>query len=144
MMHYVKLFIRPKEFFAEFLGTFIMVLLVKSAAISLSTLVTRGDSAGHGAMLIGGLSAGLAVMVGILVTGNNSGAHMNPAVSVGMAIWGRIPLTSLPAYLLGQFLGAFSSAGILLLSWSSTIAKTGPAVMTSFPDLGVTEAELGV
>ena len=123
-------------------GTFIMVCLVKSSAISLSALTEA--RAGDGAMLTQGLSAGLAVMVGILVTGEASGGHMNPAVSVGMAVWGRIPLTSLPAYLLGQFLGAFSSAGILLLSWSSTIAKTGPAVMTSFPDLGETEAELGV
>ena len=83
-------------------------------------------------------------MVGILVTGQASGAHMNPAVSVGMAIWGRIPLSSLPSYISGQFLGSFSAAALLLLSWSSSIARAGPAVMTSFPGLGTTEAELGL
>ena len=123
-------------------GTFIMVCLVKSSAISLSSLTD--SRAGDAAMLTGGLSAGLAVMVGILVTGESSGAHMNPAVSVGMAIWGRIPLSSLPAYVAGQFLGSFSAAGLLLLSWSSSIAKTGPAVMASSPGLGGSQAELGL
>ena len=68
----------------NFLGTFIMIVLQKSAAISLSTLVMREERAGDAAMLTGGLCAGLGVMVGILVTGGNSGAHMNPAVSLGM------------------------------------------------------------
>ena len=117
-----------------------MVSLVKSSAISLSSLAD--SRAGDAAMLTGGLSAGLAVMVGILVTGESSGAHMNPAVSVGMAIWGRVPLTSLPAYLTGQFLGSFSAAALLLLSWSSAVAQAGPAVMASSPVLGSSLVEL--
>ena len=80
-----------------------MVSLVKSSAISLSSLAD--SRAGDAAMLTGGLSAGLAVMVGILVTGESSGAHMNPAVSVGMALWGRIPLTSLPGNISSVLIG---------------------------------------
>ena len=67
--------------------------------------------------MTGGLSAGLAVMVGILVTGHNSGAHMNPAVSLGMAVWGRIPLSALPAYMLAQFSGALAASGMVLAIW---------------------------
>ena len=86
-------------------------------------------------MLTGGLSAGLAVMVGILVTGNNSGAHMNPAVSLGMAVWGRIPLSALPAYMLGQFSGALAASGLVLAIWWDLVGEVGPEVMTSYPGI---------
>lgn len=140
----MRSFIRPREFFAEFLGTFIMIAIQKSAAISLSTLVTREDRAGDAAMLTGGLSAGLGVMVAILVTGGNSGAHMNPAVSLGMAIWGRIPVSALPAYIMGQFLGAGAAAGLLVAVWWDVMKEVGPEVMSTAPVLGVGEASLGV
>ena len=113
-----------------------MVLLTKSAGVSLSVLAERGESAGSGSMLTGGLSAGLAVMVGILVTGNNSGAHMNPAVSLGMAVWGRIPLSALPAYMLGQFSGALAASGMVMAIWWDLVTgEVGPEVMTSYPGL---------
>ena len=51
---------------------------------------------------------------------------------------------SLPAYLTGQFLGSFSAAALLLLSWSSAVAQAGPAVMASSPVLGSSLAELGL
>ena len=49
-----------------------------------------------------------------------------------------------PAYLTGQFLGSFSAAALLLLSWSSAVAGAGPAVMASSPVLGSSLAELGL
>ena len=121
-----------------------MVLLQKSAAISLSVLVRRGDEAGSGSMLTGGLSAGLGVMLGILVTGNNSGAHMNPAVTLGMTVWGRTPVTSLPAYMLAQFLGSLSAASLLLCVWWEVISEVGPEVMSTAPVLGQASVQLGV
>ena len=121
-----------------------MVLLSKSAGVSLSVLAERGESAGSGSMLTGGLSAGLAVMVGILVTGHNSGAHMNPAVSLGMAVWGRIPVSALPAYMLGQFTGALAASALVLAMWWDLVSEVGPEVMTSYPVLGQSLVQLGV
>lgn len=141
-MHYINSLIRPKEFLAELLGTFIMVIIAKSAGVSLAVLSSRDDLAASGSLLSGGLSAGLGVMVGILVTGNASGAHMNPCVSVAMAIWGRLQFSALPAYILGQFLGAAAGSALVLFLFYDTISEVGPEVMTSFPGLAKSEVQL--
>eukprot|EP00091_Calanus_sinicus_P021139 TRINITY_DN6102_c0_g1_i3.p1 TRINITY_DN6102_c0_g1~~TRINITY_DN6102_c0_g1_i3.p1 ORF type:complete len:263 (-),score=61.78 TRINITY_DN6102_c0_g1_i3:81-869(-) len=141
-MYYINNLIRPKEFLAELLGTFVMVIIAKSAGVSLAVLSARNDPAATGSLLTGGLSAGLGVMVGILVTGNASGAHMNPCVSVAMAIWGRLKFSALPSYILGQFLGAAAGSALVLFLFYDTIVEVGPEVMTSYPGLAEGEVQL--
>ena len=63
---------------------------------------------------------------------------------VGMAVWGRIPLTSLPAYVLAQFLGAGAASGLVLSIWWDLVREVGPEVMTSYPGLGSSDTQLGV
>jgi len=105
-----------KEFVAEMLGTFILTLVGKAAAVSLASSENPGIA--HG---LGCVAAGLGVMIGILVTGKSSGAHVNPQVSVAFALTGDLAPLSLPAYLLGQFLGAGAAALVVLLLYQDTV-----------------------
>ena len=59
----------------------------------------------------------------MLLARNYSSAHLNPAVSIAMLVAGKMRLKQLPHHLLGQFLGAFASAGILYLIYGGFITE---------------------
>merc|ERR1712098_823686 len=106
-MESLRKIVHIKEFVAEFIGTFILVVIAKSCSLSLTALPSPAGS------LVGCLAGGLGVMTGIIVTGGASGGHINPAVSVAMVSCNKLPLAKLPSYLLGQYLGA--AVGSLLV-----------------------------
>jgi len=81
-------------------------------------------------------------MVGILVTGASSGAHMNPAVSVAMAVWGRLPISAVPAFVLAQFLGAGAASALVLFLFRDSLGEVGAQVITSAPGLATSEVQL--
>jgi len=81
-------------------------------------------------------------MVGILVTGASSGAHMNPAVSVAMAVWGRLPLSAVPAFVVAQFLGAWAAAALVLFLYHDSLGEVGAQVLASAPGLASSEVQL--
>jgi len=140
----IRSMVRPREFLSELLGTFVMVLIAKSAGLSLAILSAREDPSSSGSLLSGSVAAGLGVMVGILVTGNSSGAHMNPAVSVAMAVWGRLPLSSVPCYLLAQFIGAGAGSLLVLFISKDSVSEVGVQTLTSSPGLITGELQLSV
>ncbi|WP_166133680.1 MIP/aquaporin family protein [Nocardioides ochotonae] len=84
---------------AETLGTFILVFFGCGAAV-----MSGGDYVGTA------LAFGLALLVGIYAFGRISGAHYNPAVSLGAALSGRVAWAQLPLYIGGQLLGAILGA----------------------------------
>jgi len=132
----------PKEFVAELLGTFLLTIMAKGAALSLGGL--QADPAlGN---FIGSLTAGMGVMMGILITGGASGGHINPAVSVGMAAGKKLKLVLLPAYLLGQYLGAFLGSLLVVGLYSDVLADSGlnrsAHSLASFPGLSSNAASL--
>lgn len=64
------------------------------------------------------LAWGLAVTFGVYVAGQfGSDGHLNPAVTVGFALFGYLPMANVWPYLLGQFLGAFVGAAIVIIQY---------------------------
>src|SRR5436853_5456586 len=92
---------------AEVLGTFLLVFF--------------GCGAVHSAVLMGALVGlwqvaivwGVAIMVAIYVVGNVSGAHINPAITIALAMWRRFPWAEVPVYVVSQVLGAALAAMVL-------------------------------
>ncbi len=105
-----------REFAGEFIGTFILVLFgCGSVAVSIVF------DAYAGLMQIA-LAWGIGVMLAIYATRHLSCAHLNPAVSLAMALGRRMSAKKLPGYFLAQFAGAIAAALALYLCFSSSIA----------------------
>nr|QQL93555.1 aquaporin 9 [Bostrychus sinensis] len=94
-----------KEFLAEFLGTFVLVLF---GCGSIAQTVLSRSQLGEPLTIHIGFSVGL--MMGVYVAGGVSGGHVNPAVSLAMVILGKLKIWKFPIYVLAQFLGAFAGA----------------------------------
>jgi glycerol uptake facilitator protein len=103
--------------FAEALGTYLLVFF--------------GCGSVHAAVLAGAQSGiwqvaivwGVAIMVVIYTVGAISGAHINPAVSVALALWGRFPWRLVPAYVVSQVAGAFVAAAVLFLFFGAFLEE---------------------
>ena len=99
-----------KKLLAEFIGTFWLVFCGCGSGI----LAASFPQVGIG--LVGvSLAAGIALMAMIYTIGGVSGGHMNPAVSVGLAIAGRFPPSGILPYAVAQVLGATAAGAMLYL-----------------------------
>ena len=90
-------------FIAELLGTFILMLLGNAVVANVVLNGTKGHNSGW---IVITTAWGLAVYVAVLVAGPYSGAHINPAVTISLAIAGLFDWSLVPSYILAQFLGA--------------------------------------
>lgn len=88
----------------EFVGTFVLVLL--GCGVVACVNLTKSKGQGGGWITIT-LAWGLAVMCGVLIAGPYSGAHLNPAVSIGVAAAGKFPWSHVIPYIIAQMLGGF-------------------------------------
>ena len=102
-----------KKLLAEFIGTFWLVLGGCGSAVLAAKF--GGDmSSTLGIGLVGvSLAFGLTVLTMAYAIGHISGCHLNPAVSVGLAIGGRFSFSELPGYIAAQVLGAVVAAFVL-------------------------------
>lgn len=99
-------------FLAEFIGTLVMVLLGDGVCACISLEKSKGKGAGW---VVATLAWGFAVMCGVFIAGPYSGAHLNPALSIGLAIAGTFDWALVPGYALAQMTGGFAGAAIVWL-----------------------------
>lgn len=86
----------------EFIGTFILILL--GCGVVACVNLTKSKGVGGGWITIT-FAWGLAVMCGVLIAGPYSGAHLNPAVSIGLASAGKFPWAYVAPYIIAQMCG---------------------------------------
>ncbi len=98
--------------FAELIGTALLVLFGNGVVANAVLSQTKGFQAGWLAITAGW---GLGVMMAVYAVGTISGAHLNPAVTLGLAAIGRFPSGEITGYLLAQFTGGFVGAALVWL-----------------------------
>lgn len=130
------------ELIAEFLGTLVLIALGDGVV----AMVVLFGTGAPGEVVKGGytnitLGWGLAVLMGICVAGKVSGAHLNPAVTLALAVTRGFPWRKVGPYTLAQMAGAFAGAALVyvnyrpaILSFDAELSKQATAgIFTTFP-----------
>jgi len=114
-----------KLFMAEMVGTMLLVLLGDGTVAGVVLSKSKAEKSGWIVITTGW---GLAVAMAVYAVGRISGAHINPAVTVSLAVTGKLPWSEVPQYLAGQVVGAFLGAVLVWLAylahWEETENKS--------------------
>jgi MIP family channel proteins len=108
----VRLSGTAREAAAEFLGTF--VLIVFGSAVVAQVVFGQG---GSGTYISINIAWGLAVTMGVYASAGVSGAHLNPAVTLALAVHRGFPWSKVLPYTLAQMAGAFTGAAVTFLTY---------------------------
>ena len=111
-------------FVAELVGTALLILLGDGVVAGVVLSKSKAQGAGWIVITTGWA---LAVAMPVYAIGRVSGAHINPAVTFGLAVVGRFPWSQVPGYLLAQFLGAFLGAVLVWLAYLAHWRETSDA-----------------
>ncbi|RYG74422.1 aquaporin family protein [Lentibacillus lipolyticus] len=132
------------EFLAELIGT--MILIILGGGVVAGVVLKKSKAEGTGWVLIT-IGWGLGVTMGVYAVGQFTGAHINPAVTLGFAAAGEFPWAKVPMYISAQLIGALIGAVIVFFNylphWKETedkVAKrdvycTTPAIRSQFSNL---------
>lgn len=105
----------------EFIGTLVLVLM--GDGVCAATTLERSKAKGGGWIVVT-LAWGFAVMCGVFIAGPYSGAHLNPAVTLGFAIAGSFPWKDVLPFCVAQMTGGFFGAGLVYLYYSDHYKAT--------------------
>ena len=105
----------------ELLGTLVLVLLGDGVCAAVTLNKSKAQGAGWVVITLGW---GFAVMLGVLVAGPVSGAHLNPAVTLGLAAAGKFAWSLVPGYVIAQMLGGFLGAVLVYIFYKDHYKAT--------------------
>ena len=111
-------------YIAEFIGTALVVLLGDGAVANVLLARTKGKGADLIVIVMGWA---MAVFIAVYVTASFSGAHLNPVVTVSLALAGKFAWAKVPGYVAAQMLGGMAGALLVWVAYRQHFAKEGDA-----------------
>lgn len=123
------------EFAAELIGTMFLILLGNGVVANVVLKGTKGNNAGWMVITTGWA---LAVFVGVVIAAPFSGAHLNPAVTIGLAVAGKFAWSKVLAYIVAQIIGAMIGSFLVWIIYKDHFdatpeAETQLAVFSTSP-----------
>lgn len=110
-----------EQYIFEFLGTLALVLFGDGVCAAVTLEKSKAKGAGWVVVTLGW---GFAVMIGVLIAGPVSGAHLNPAVTLGLAAAGKFAWALVPGYIIAQMLGGFVGAVLVYVFYKDHYKAT--------------------
>lgn len=132
------------EFVAELIGTMFLILLGTGVV---ANTILKGTKGNNGGWMVITTGWALAVFVGVVIAGPYSGAHLNPAVTIGLAIAGKFAWSKVGWYILAQIIGAIIGAMLMWVVYKDhfnstadpdtqlAVFSTGPAIKNAMFNL---------
>ncbi len=133
-----------EAYLGEVLGTFLLMVLGLGVNANVSLKRTYGSG---GSWLLINWGWGIAVFVAVFVSAGISGAHINPAVTIGLAVAGKFSWALVPGYIIAQFIGAILAAILIWIQFKNHfeetedqgtklgVFSTGPAIKDTWNNL---------
>ena len=112
------------SFLAELTGTAFLILLGDGVVANVVLNKTKGNNGGWIVITFGW---SIAVFTGVYISAAQSGAHLNPAVSIALAAAGKFDWANVPVYIAGQFAGAMIGAFLVWLAYKKHFDETTDA-----------------
>lgn len=109
------------NFIFEFIGTAMLILIGNGVVANLVLKGTKGPDSGWVGISI---AWGIAVFIGVFISADVSGAHLNPAVTIGLATAGKFTWSLVPGYILAQILGAMMGNLLVWLTYKKQYDAT--------------------
>jgi glycerol uptake facilitator protein len=116
------------QFAAEMIGTFFLILLGNGVVANVVLTGTKGNGSGWIVITTGWA---LAVFVGVVIAAPFSGAHLNPAVTLALAIAQKFSWAQAPLFILAQFLGAMLGTSVVWMMYRDHFNKTADTGLKS-------------
>ncbi|MDZ4682671.1 MAG: MIP/aquaporin family protein [Saprospiraceae bacterium] len=112
------------SFLGELIGTAILILLGNGVVANVLLKDSKGN---HGGWVVITLGWAMAVFVAVYVAAGSSGAHLNPAVTVALAIAGKFSWADVPVYVAAQLIGAMIGAMLVWMAYKKHYDATDDA-----------------